>query len=428
MIKNIKKNKEIIAWSLYDFANQPFTTLIVTFIFSAFFTESLAVNNQVGTSLWSLGISITAIFVALMSPFLGALADSGGYRKVFLMISTYLCIVATVCLYFFEPNQSYNILGLEFDVAIIALIVFIIANIGFEFGTVFCNSYLSDLATNSNMGKISGYAWGLGFVGGLISLAVSFICLDLEDISNIKLINLLVAAWFFIFSIPTFIFLKDTKPNKGIHKYFKQSFQSIISSFRNVREHKKIVRFLIARLFYNDALITIFAFGGIYAAGTLQFSFNEILILGVVLNISACIGSFLFGHLEDKIGVESMLMITLWTLLLSTLLAFFAPFLTNFNHLITPKTLFWIAGFFIGLMQGPNQAGSRSLMARLTPENKKNEFFGFYAFSGKATAFLGPLFFGLLTSAFGTQQAGLVIIVIFFLVGILIFKPLLLSE
>ena len=428
MIKEIKKNKEVIAWSLYDFANQPFTTLIVTFIFSAFFTESLAVNNQVGTSLWSLGVSITAIFVALLSPFLGALADSGGYRKVFLMISTYLCIVSTACLYFFEPNQTYNLIGFEFDVAIIALIVFIIANIGFEFGTVFCNSYLSDLATNKNMGKISGYAWGLGFVGGLISLAISFVFLDLGEISNIRLINLLVAAWLFIFSIPTFIFLKDTRPNKALYKYFKQSFESIISSFRNVREHKQIVRFLIARLFYNDALITIFAFGGIYAAGTLQFSFNEILILGVVLNISACIGSFLFGHSEDKIGVKNMLMITLWALLLSTLLAFFAPFLTNFNHLITPKTLFWIAGIFIGLMQGPNQAGSRSLMARLTPESKKNEFFGFYAFSGKATAFLGPLFFGLLTSAFGTQQAGLVIVVIFFLVGILIFKPLLLHE
>ena len=140
------------------------------------------------------------------------------------MISTYLCIVSTVCLYFFEPNQTYNFIAFELDVAVIALIVFIIANIGFEFGTVFCNSYLSDLATNQNMGKISGYAWGLGFVGGLISLAVSFIFLDLGETSNIRLINLLVAAWFFIFSIPTFLFLKDTKPNKALHKYFQTIF------------------------------------------------------------------------------------------------------------------------------------------------------------------------------------------------------------
>ncbi len=425
MLKKIFNNKEVISWSLYDFANQPFTTLIVTFIFSAFFTESLAENNQVGTSLWSLGISITAIFVAITSPFLGAIADSGGYRKVFLMVSTYLCVLATIILYFFEPNQTYNFFSLELDVAIVALIVFIFANIGFEFGTVFCNSYLSELSNKKNMGKISGYAWGLGFVGGLISLAVSFIFLDLNEITHIRAINLFVAFWFLIFSIPTFLFLKDTKPDRAVHSYFKQSFNSIITSLKNVKEHKKIVRFLIARVFYNDALITIFAFGGIYAAGSLKFSFNEILILGVVLNISACFGSFLFGNIEDKIGVKKMLILTLWTLLISSVLAFLAPFLTNFDNLITPKTLFWIAGVFIGLMQGPNQAGSRSLMARLTPEDKKNEFFGFYAFSGKATAFIGPLFFGLLTSAFGTQQAGLVIIIIFFIIGILIFKPLL---
>ena len=424
----LKKNKEILAWSLYDFANQPFTTLIVTFIFSAFFTESLAENNQIGTSLWSIGISVTAIFVAVLSPILGALADSGGYRKLFLILSSYLCIIATAFLYFFEPNQVFHIFNIDLHVSIVALIVFVIANIGFEFGTVFCNSYLSDLSTKKNIGKLSGYAWGLGFIGGLITLALAFLFLDLKNIENIKLINLLVAIWFFVFSIPTFLFVRDRKPEKGMRKHFKQSLKSLLLSFRNVRQHKKIVRFLIARLFYNDALITIFAFGGIYAAGTLRFSFNEILILGVVLNLSACIGSFLFGNLEDRIGVKNMLTITLYALLLATILAFFAPQLTNFDHLITPKTLFWIAGVIIGLMQGPNQSGSRSLMARLTPEEKKNEFFGFYAFSGKATAFIGPLFFGLLTSIFGTQQAGLVIIIIFFLIGIIIFKPLQISE
>ena len=428
MSLKIKNKKEVFAWSMYDFANQPFTTLIVTFIFSAFFTESLAANNQEGTYLWSLGIAITAIFVSITSPILGALADAGGYRKFFLIFSTYLCVAATVCLYFFKPGQTFDILGLNIDVAILALITFIIANIGFEFGTVFCNSYLSDLATKKNVGKISGYAWGLGFVGGLISLAISFIVLDLNNVDNIRFINLLVAGWFVLFSIPTFFFVSDRKPEQGIQKHFKQSLSSIIDSFNNISKHKSILRFLIARVFYNDALITIFAFGGIYAAGTLQFSFNEILILGVVLNISACIGSFLFGFLEDRIGVKKMLTITLWALFSATILAFSAPLLTNYNQLVTPKTLFWVAGVIIGLMQGPNQSGSRSLMARLTPEDKKNEFFGFYAFSGKATAFIGPLFFGILTRIFETQQAGLVIIFIFFLIGIIIFRPLEISD
>ena len=186
MINKIKKNKEVISWSMYDFANQPFTTLIVTFIFSAFFTESLAQDNQQGTFLWSLGISVTAIFVAFFSPFLGAIADSGGYRKAFLVFFTYLCVVATFLLYFFEPNTSYNILGYDLDVSICALFVFIIANIGFEFGTVFCNSYLSDLSTSKNIGRISGFAWGLGFIGGLISLGLSFLFLDLLIIGETK--------------------------------------------------------------------------------------------------------------------------------------------------------------------------------------------------------------------------------------------------
>jgi len=429
----MKNYKEVFAWSMYDFANQPFTTLIVTFIFGKFFVEVLAENEIVGTSLWSFGIAITAIFVSFLSPLLGALADSGGYRKLFLIVSTYLCVLATIGLFFFQPDQLFTFGYIDIHVSTLALIVFIIANIGFEFGTVFCNSYLSDLSTNKNIGKISGYAWGLGFVGGLLSLAFS---LGLFDVSNnpdnVRYINLLVAVWFVVFSLPTFIYLKDRKPQRGFKQHFKSSLNSLFSTFSNISSHKSIVKFLIARLFYNDALVTIFAFGGVYA-GHIGFDFLEVLILGVVLNISACIGSFLFGYLEDKIGVFRMLSITLWVLFFSVLLAFFAPFFDcnrlfclppELKHIINPKTLFWIAGIFIGLMQGPNQSGSRSLMAQLTPESKKNEFFGFYAFSGKATSFVGPLFFGILTSAFGTQQAGLLIVVLFFLLGILFFRSL----
>ena len=155
------KKKEVFAWSMYDFANQPSTTLIVTFIFSAFFTEFLAEDNQKGTYLWSMGISVTAIFVAFFSPILGALADSGGYRKLFLVFFSYLCIIATFCLYFFEPGQlfnfdiyfnNFNVIQISLDVTILSLIVFVIANIGFEFGTVFCNSYLSDVSEKENIG------------------------------------------------------------------------------------------------------------------------------------------------------------------------------------------------------------------------------------------------------------------------------------
>jgi len=428
-----KLKKEIIAWSLYDFANQPFTTLIVTFIFGKFFVEVLSENVITGTSLWSIGIAVTAIFVSFLSPLLGAVADSGGYRKLFLIISTYICVIFTFLLYFLEPGVVFVIGDFKLHVSILALVVFIIANIGFEFGTVFCNSYLPDLSNNKNIGKISGYAWGLGFVGGLISLALFLGFFDVSnDINKVRRVNLLVAIWFFIFSLPTFFFLKDTKSKKGFIQHFRSSFKSISLTFKNISKHKNIVRFLIARLFYNDALVTVFAFGGIYA-GYIGFNYTEVLVLGVVLNISACIGCFIFGYIEDKIGVIKMINITLWVLFLSVLLAFIAPFFDcqkliclpdAITSIINPKILFWFSGILLGLMQGPNQSSSRSLMSRLTPDNKKNEFFGFYAFSGKATSFVGPILFGLLTSFFGTQQAGLLIVVVFFLIGIILFKSL----
>tara|TARA_B100000287_G_scaffold433816_1_gene496511 strand:+ start:282 stop:1640 length:1359 start_codon:yes stop_codon:yes gene_type:complete len=432
IFKSLVNKKEVVYWSLYDFANQPFTTLIVTFIFGKFFVEGLAPDTISGTSLWSKGIAVTAILVSLLSPVLGALADSGGYRKKLLMLSTYTCVVFTFLLYFFEPGKIFVFGEIKIEGYLLALIVFVIANIGFEFGTVFCNSYLSDLSDNNNIGKISGYAWGLGFVGGLISLALSLGLFEVQDTNQVRNINILVSIWFLVFSVPTLFLLKDVKSKKGFSTHLEKSIKSIYYTFRNISKHKNIVRFLIARLFYNDALVTIFAFGGIYA-GYIGFDYMEVLILGIVLNISACIGSFCLGYFEDKIGVVRMLNFTLWMLLFSVFLAFIAPFVVLdkinfiiFNkdifEIINPKNLFWISGILLGFMQGPNQSGSRSLMARLTPDNKKNEFFGFYAFSGKATSFVGPVLFGLTTSYFGTQQAGLVVVCLFFLIGIILFN------
>ena len=442
------KNKKILNWSMYDFANQPFTTLVVTFIFNAFFvdylSQDLGVNpeeaEEKGTWLWSIGIAVTAVFVAFLSPVLGALADSAGYRKVFLIFFSYLCVVATCCLWFFHPdlfcnyeNQAISFLGFDLNIAVCALIVFVIANIGFEFGTVFCNSYLTELATKKDVGRVSGFAWGLGFIGGLISLIIALYMVDTystfeNNFAGVRLTNILVAVWFLVFSIPPFFLLKDSKPNKAISSHIKKSISSIRSSFHSIRKYKTITRFLIARLFYNDALITIFAFGGIYAETALDFTFPEVIKLGIALNISACAGSFLFGFLEDKIGIKKMLNITLWCLVFATVLAFLSPMITSHDNLITPKTLFWIAGVIIGFMQGPNQSGSRALMTRLTPDKKKNEFFGFYAFSGKATAFIGPILYGYSVDYFNTEQAGLVVVFILFFVGMILFSSLKIKD
>jgi len=419
----IKNRKEILAWSLYDFANQPFTTIIVTFIYSAFFVNVIAENEQEGTFLWSTAIAITAVVVSLLSPILGAIADKGGFRKFFLILSTVICAFFSILLYFPNVGQVY-----------FALTCFVIANIAFEMGSVFCNSYLLDLSNSKNFGRISGYAWGLGFIGGLLALFLSLFLFDIKNPDEIRKINILVGVWFLLFSLPTFLFVNDKKREKLNKQHIYSSFSSIKETFRAIANYRQIYRFLIARLFFNDGLITIFALGGVYAVGTLDFSFEEVLILGIVLNFSAGLGSFLFGYIEDKIGAKKMINISLFILIASVLIAFIAPYTHSFDDVVLyskkidfyytltfPQFMFWIAGILIGLMVGPNQSCSRSLMARLTPKEKQNEFFGFFALTGKATSFFGPLSFGIVTK-FYSQQMALSVVVILLLIGFILFN------
>jgi UMF1 family MFS transporter len=211
------------------------------------------------------------------------------------------------------------------------------------------------------------------------------------------------------------MFVKDRKKEKFQKHHLLNSFSAIKKTFKTVANYKETTQFLIARLFYNDGLVTIFALGGIYAVGTLDFTFDEVMKLGIVLNIAAGIGAFVFGYIEDKVGVKKVINLTLGVLLFATLIAIYAPE-TNY-----PKELFWVAGVLIGLMVGPNQSCSRSLMAQLTPKDKQNEFFGFFALTGKATAFLGPLLFGIITSIY-TQQIALWVVVILFFLGFLLFN------
>tara|TARA_B100001248_G_C27397898_1_gene467095 strand:- start:3095 stop:4348 length:1254 start_codon:yes stop_codon:yes gene_type:complete len=404
-ILKLKNKKQVFSWALYDFANQPFTTIIVTFIYSIFFVNEIALNEQYGTTMWSYAIAITAIVVSFLSPILGALADSIGYRKFFLTVFTWITCLCSVFLFFPQNGQVF-----------FALTLFVIANICFELSGVFCNSYLHDLSDKKNIGTISGFAWGLGFIGGLLALFLSFVLFDLDSF-GIRKINILVGVWFFIFSIPTIVFLKDRK-RKKISKYHVLNSVTIIkNTFKQISQYKVITQFLISRLFFNDGLVTIFALGGVYASTTVGFTNEEVMYLAIILNLAAGIGSLVFGLIEDKIGVLKVIRLTLVILIIATLIAFIAP------ETKYPKELFWFSGILLGLMVGPNQSCSRSLMAQLTPSNKMNEFFGFYAFTGKATSFLGPLLFGFITHIYNQQIALLVVILLFF-IGFLLFNKI----
>tara|TARA_B110000444_G_scaffold45010_1_gene40951 strand:- start:22124 stop:23473 length:1350 start_codon:yes stop_codon:yes gene_type:complete len=441
MSKKIENKGQVLAWSMFDFANQPFTNLVVTFIYGTFFTTVIASDVIRGTQQWSHAISITAIIVGLLSPFMGALADRGGYRKIFLFGFTWLTIISTTALYFILPGEVMP-----------ALIYFVIANIGFEMGSVFCNAYLPDISHSKNIGRISGYGWSLGYVGGLIALALAMVFLVQTDnpifgfekgvegaYENIRATNLLVAIWFAVFSIPTFVYLKDQKPDtRALLSNVKNTIKDFKSTAKELKNYPQIIKFLIARLFYNDGLVTIFAFGGIYASGSLGFTFDEIMILGIVLNITAGLGAFLMGFLDDKVGGKNTIKVTLIGLMIAIILAVIAPELRPVAQLVLGgssvpdwligKNVFWFAAILIGIFSGPNQASSRSLMGRFTPENKKNEFFGFFAFSGKATAFLGPLLLGSLTMYFKSQQVGISVIFLFFLVGFIMLNQVDESE
>ena len=403
-----KNNKTIFAWSMYDFANQPYTTLVITFIYSTYFAKAIAPNEIIGTALWSRAMTITALTVAFLSPIMGAVADKTGHRKLFLIFWTYVCIVGSFALYYPLPGEIYK-----------ALFWVVISNVGFEMGGLFCNAYLPDIAPKDKIGRISGYGWSLGYLGGLIALGIGYVFLvspenpifgfSKELGENIRATNIMVAIWFIIFSIPVFMGLSGTaKVNKSSSKnIWSDSFLEIKSTFSNIKKYKELVKFLIARIFYNDGLITIIAFGGIYAAGTFNFTFEDIFLFGIVLNITAGLGAFALGFLDDMIGGKKTVQVSNVGLIFACLLAVFTKSIM----------VFWFSGILIGIFMGSNQAASRSLMARFIPENKENEFFGFFAFTGKATAFLGPLLLGIVTQVFNSQRHGIFVVVVLLLIG-----------
>ena len=384
--------RAVLSWAFYDFANSSFTTLVVTFIYATYFTKGIAANENLGTEQWSLAVTITAIIVAVLSPYLGAIADRGGLRRRFLLATTVVGVLGSIVLFFPQQGEVF-----------FALTVFTIANVAFEMGMVFYNAYLPDIAPPEKIGRVSGYGWGLGYLGGLVCLVIALFAFvqtetplfgfSTEGAENVRATNLLVAVWYGLFALPIFIWVKD-RPSPRLPKgenIIQMANRQLANTYNELRrQYRQIIRLLVARLIYNDGLITIFAFGGIYAQGTFGFSTEDIIIFGIVLNVAAGLGALAFGFLDDILGGKSTIMISIVGLFAAGLLAV----------LTTSQTLFWVAAIGVGLLAGPNQAASRSLMGRFVPPDKETEFYGFFAFSGKATAFLGPLLLGQFTTLF----------------------------
>ncbi|MFZ5791329.1 MAG: MFS transporter [Pseudomonadota bacterium] len=404
--------RAILAWCFYDWANSSFPTMVQTFLFSAYFTTAVAPNPEAGTADWGRATGWAAALIALVSPVLGAIADCGGRRKPWLAALTLLAVAATAALWFVKPDPAFATLG---------LVAMALGTIGFELAIVFYNAMLPELVAPSHIGRISGWAWGLGYAGGLACLVLALVFLvlpaapllglDKAADEPVRASMLLAAAWFALFALPLFALVPD-RPATGLSlaATVKSGLKQLLRTLKDLRRHRNVARFLLAKMIYIDGLNTLFAFGGIYAAGSFGMTIEEVLIFGIALNVTAGLGAAAFGWVDDWLGAKPTILISLGAL---TLLGLAILPVEN-------PTLFWVLALAIGVFLGPTQAASRSLMARLAPPGLSTEFFGLYALAGKATAFLGPWALAAATDAFGSQRAGMATIPPFLVLGFLL--------
>ncbi len=409
MFDKKKISKELFSWSLLDWANSAWPTVIITFIFSTYFVKNIAPNEIAGTSLWGYVLSISGLILAISAPIIGIYSDIIKKRKIFLICTSVLTCFFAFLLWFTDPSKN---------ILVVFLIIIGLGNICFELSTVFYNALLKKVSKKENIGKISGIAWSLGYAGGILSLIICFFLfinpdkpilgLDKEKFEHIRIIGPFIGLWFLIFSFPSFIYIKEkrTKIKKiNLLKSIKKTFLSI---------EKTTFKFLISRMLYTDGLNTLFAFGGIYAATLFNMGFSEIILFGITLNISAGMGSVIFAFFDDKYGPRIIIKFCLLSLIC----------ICSLILITDSKIFFWILGIGIGLFIGGLQSTSRTCMARLSKANDQSKMFGIYGLSGKITAFLGPYFVALLTTTFNNQKAGFVSIIVFFILGYLIIRNL----
>jgi len=416
-----KDNKfKIFVWSLFDFANTSFSIIVVTFIFAVYFKNVIAEGKPIGDLYWSFGISISMIITAIISPVLGAIADYSAGKKRFLLFFTLLCITSTALLYFTGKGDLY-----------IALLLFIIANIGFESGLVFYDAFIPEITTVKNYGRVSGYGFAMGYLGSLASLAIS---LPLINDNLIKETFPLSALFFLVFAIPLFVYLQDSRKNiKTSYSYISIGLGRVSTTIKHLKDYKNLTLFLLAFFFYIEGVNTVIFFSGNYASTTLNFTMEELIIFFLIVQSTAIIGSVVFGIISDSIGQKKSIIITLIIWIFTILIAFYTSeeknilmnFLVEVTNL-TPKELmiksFYFVGLLAGSVMGATQSTSRSLMTKLTPNDKKTEFFGFYSLFGKSSAVIGPLVFGFVSYITANQRYAILSIGAFFIIGLIILR------
>jgi len=434
-----------LGWVMYDWAAQPFYTLIMTFLFAPYFVNYFVGNAIRGQALWGYSAAIAGLMVAVLSPFLGAIADVSGKRKPWVVAFTLILVLCMAGLWLAEP-------GIQGRVPLIIFLV-ISAILVAEFATVFVNAMMPTLTTPDKLGRLSGTGWAVGYLGGMVSLVMlaGFIVVmpdsdkTLLGISPIlpldplrheseRFVGLFSAGWLIIFSIPFFLFTPDRVYERPtIANPIKDGFHRLKITITSLGNYRNIVLFLLARMLYIDGLSAIFTFGGIYATSIFGWSSLELAMFGIVLTVSGAIGAWVGGLLDDYVGSKFVIGCGLWLLLLASfgiisvdrnniffVLEVVARKAGSFPFSSSGELVYMAFAILIGLVAGPLQSSSRTLLARLAPPEKLTEFFGLYAFSGKVTSFLAPFLVAGTTSLFGSQRIGISTIIIFIIAGLVL--------
>jgi MFS transporter, UMF1 family len=432
----------IISWMFYDWAAQPFFTVVLTFIFGPYFVSRLVEDPDVGQAAWGYTVTISGIIIAFMSPVLGAVADASGSRKKWIAAFACIKISALSLLWFSAP-------GSELWMPIVCVIL---ATVAAEFSIVFNDSMMPRLVSKTDVGRVSNIAWGLGYAGGLVALFIVLLLLaaspttektllgitplfDLDPLKgeDARVTGPLAALWYLIFLIPMFLFTPDVSTGLSLKQSVKTGIGELLSTLKELKHRVAMLKFLAARMLYQDGVNGLLALGGTFAAGMFGWKTVEMGVYGILLLVSAIVGCYFAGKLDTRIGSKNVVCISLICLIFSTIgIVSTGPGYTFFGLLELPiadneglfataaEKAYIIFGLIVGLVFGPAQASSRSYLARSVSVEEAGRFFGLYALSGRATSFLAPASVATITLLTQSARMGMCALIVFLVAGFLL--------
>ncbi len=427
--------KRIWGWYFFDWASQPYNTLLITFIFAPYMKDLLGDGSRAQAA-WGYGIGLAGLFIALCAPLLGVIADKAGGRMRFIWLFSVLYVVGAWGLWYAAPD-NFNLY--------LVMLSFAIGMVGMEFATIFTNAMLPDLGTEDEIGKISGSGWAFGYIGGLIALIIMLLLLaegktgktligidpifgfDAASREGTRSVGPLTAIWYAVFMIPFFLWVKEPASNAtmGIMAAARSAIPELKANLRGLPKQRSLFAYLGSSMFYRDALNGMYVFGGIYAAGVLEWQVTQVGVFGILASITGALFAWLGGKADSRFGPKPVITLCVITLTLVAIGVVMVSRTSVFGIPVDassklPDIAFYVLGAFIGAAGGALQSASRTMLVRQTDPARITESFGLYALAGKATSFIAPLSIGLVTDITGSQQLGISPLIALFLIGLVL--------